>query len=280
MQLDEALTWGRRQLTASPTPELDARLLLAHVLGVETSYLLAHGEAQLTPAESELFQTLVERAGRREPIPYLIGRWPFRHGRFIVTPAVLIPRPETEELVEHVIRWAQGRGPLRIVDVGTGSGCIAVSLALALPDCQVLAVDISPAALAIAGRNAQEHHAPVAFHQGSLLEPLAEPVDLIVANLPYVSDDEWTQLDDGVKWYEPRLALAAGADGLMLIRDLLSQARSQVRRPGAIFLEIGWQQGAAVTALARQLLPDAQATCHRDLAGRERIVHIEWKASC
>lgn len=278
MQLDEALAWGRLQLATSDTPDLDARLLLAHALGVETSYLLTHSEEMVTPAAQASFQSLIARAGRREPIPYLIGRWPFRRWRFLVTPAVLIPRPETEELVEQARRWAQERGPLRIVDVGTGSGCIAVSLALELPMCEVLAVDISPAALAVARHNAQAHHAPVTFYHGSLLEPVTQPIDLIVANLPYVSDGEWTQLDDGVKWYEPRLALVAGADGLMLIRDLLSQARPQLRRPGAIFLEIGWQQGPAATSLARQLWPDAQVSCRRDLAGRERILHIEWQA--
>jgi release factor glutamine methyltransferase len=229
----------------------------------------------MTPAAVEAYAALLARAARQEPIPYLTGQAPFRDLRLRVSPAVLIPRPETEELVAHALRWARGRQGLRIVDVGVGSGCIAVSLALALPEARVAAVDISAEALALARANAQTYGAAIDFYHGSLLEPIADPLDLIVANLPYVAAPEWTHLADGIKWYEPASALLAGPDGLLWLRGLLAQAPSRLRPRGAIFLEIGWQQGPAVLALAQHYLPHAVCACHRDLAGHERIISIE-----
>jgi release factor glutamine methyltransferase len=161
---------------------------------------------------------------------------------------VLIPRPETEQLVEMVLDWAGERGAVQIVDVGTGSGCIAVTLAHHLPQASVTAVDLSPAALAVAQENAHRLTGqPITFLEGSLLSPVAHKVDLIVANLPYIADGEWTMLDDGVKLHEPALALRGGADGLMYIGSLLRQAGDRLNPGGAVFLEIGWQQGTAVT---------------------------------
>lgn len=275
MTITEALAAGRRQLTHSPTPELDARLLLEHVLQVGHAALLAHADEPLAPQAAATYAALLARAARQEPIPYLTGWAPFRDLRLRVSPAVLIPRPETEELVERALRWAQGRPDLHIVDVGVGSGCIAISLALALPKAYVAAVDISAEALAVAQINAHNYGAAIDFYQGSLLEPISGPLDLIVANLPYVAAAEWTHLADGIKWYEPASALLAGTDGLDWLRGLLVQAPSRLRPRGAIFLEIGWQQGPAVLALARQQLPHAACACHRDLAGQERIVRIE-----
>lgn len=275
MTIAEALAAGRRQLTHSPTPDLDARLLLERVLQVGYAGLLAHVDDPLDPQAWASYTALLARAARQEPIPYLLGQAPFRELRLQVSPAVLIPRPETEELVEHALRWAQGRAGLRVVDVGTGSGCIAISLALALPQAQVAAVDISAEALALAQINARNHGAAIDFHHGSLLEPITDPVDLIVANLPYVTNDEWTHLLDGIKWYEPASALLAGPDGLNWLRGLLAQAPSRLRPRGAIFLEIGWQQGPAVLALAQHYLPHAACACHRDLAGQERIISIK-----
>ncbi len=274
MTIAEALADGRQQLVHSPTPDLDARLLLEHVLQVGYSALLTQADKALTPEQAAAYRGLLARAARREPVPYVIGSAPFGQLRLRVTPAVLIPRPETEELVAWALRWARGREGLRVVDVGTGSGCIAISLALALPGAEVLAVDVSAESLSIAQENAQTYHAPITFYQASLLEPIATPVDLIVANLPYVAESEWTRLDDGIKWYEPKVALIAGPDGLDLIRGLLEQAVSRLRPCGAIFLEIGWQQGPAVLTLARHIFPQAICACHRDLAGHERIITI------
>lgn len=276
MNIKEAWAYGRSTLAqASPTPELDARLLLQYALGVNHSYLVAHAEDGLTDHQTELYRQLVRRALSREPIPYLTNSAGFFGLSFHVGPGVLIPRPETELLVERVLAWAEAKDDLRIADVGTGSGCIAVVLAIHLPRAEVAAVDISEDALVIARKNAKRH-APdrIQFLQGNLLEPLPQMVDLIVANLPYVAAHEWTMVDDGVKWYEPTIALQGGRDGLDLIREMLRQSTSRLRPHGALFLEIGWQQGEAVEQLARRFYPDADVALIADYAGHDRIVSI------
>lgn len=276
MTIREALAFGHNQLrSVSPTPALDARLLLQHVLGVSHAYLVGHGDEGVTAVAQHQYSALLARARQKEPIPYITGTAPFFGLDFRVTPAVLIPRPETEQLVELAIAWARPRGPVHIVDVGTGSGCIAVSLAVHLPQARITAVDISLQALAIAQENAQRHAlGRIQFLQGSLLSPLSHPVDLIVANLPYVTDQEWTALDDGVKWYEPAVALQGGPNGLALIQDLLHQAAARLHVNGLILLEIGWQQGRAAQAVAQAAFPQAHVRVLPDLAGHDRIVEI------
>ena len=202
MTIHEALQWARQELSDSPTAAGDARLLLQHVLQVSRSHLVTHREEALRAGEEQLFRRLVSRAGRCEPIPHITGEAPFYGLDFIVTPAVLIPRPETELVTQMAIEWAAERGAVVAVDVGTGSGCIAVTLARHLPDTRIEATEISREALDVARRNAERHGvaARIGFHHGSLLDPVGGKVDLIVANLPYVSDAEWTTLADGVKW--------------------------------------------------------------------------------
>lgn len=277
MNLAQAWRHGRAQLTAtSSTPELDARLLLEHLLGVDHATLIAHGDELLTPDQQTAYEALLDRVQQREPIPYITGHAPFFDIELAVSPAVLIPRPETEQLVETAVAWAKEHPPQHAADIGTGSGCIAISLARRLPDCRVTAVDISAEALTIAQQNARRCLPDrIQFHQGSLLEPVSPPVDLILANLPYVTDGEWTMLDDGVKWYEPALALKAGDDGLDLIRPLLQQATTKLTPGGAIFLEIGWRQGTAVCELAQQHFPTATIKLIQDFAGHDRIVAIK-----
>jgi release factor glutamine methyltransferase len=180
--------------------------------------------------------------------------------------------------VETAVDWVKEcmtQTALKAVDVGTGSGCIAIALARFLPDLQITAVDISPAALVIAQQNAAQL-APgrIQFQQSNLLQAINVPVDLIVANLPYVTSGEWQALADGVKLYEPALALDGGEDGLDLIQQLLQQAAARLRSNGAIFLEIGWQQGEAVLTLAESYFPGATITILPDFAGHDRIVKI------
>ncbi len=193
-----------------------------------------------------------------------------------VSPAVLIPRPETEQLVETAVSRAKKRGSVHVVDAGTGSGCIPIVLARNLPQAHIEATDISANALVIAQQNAAEF-APnrITFHLGNLLQPITEPIDLITANLPYVTDHEWTMLDDGVKLYEPQLALKGGPDGLDIIKDLLNQATHKLTSGGAILLEIGWQQGQAAQALAASIFPAAQIELLQDYFGRDRFVTIQ-----
>jgi release factor glutamine methyltransferase len=272
----EAWAEGRDRLAqASVSPELDARLLLEYLLQAPHSFLLAHGDELLTAAQVTAYHGLLSRAARKEPIPYLTGSAEFYGLTFEVNSSVLIPRPETELLVEQALGWARGKDRLTIADIGTGSGCIATTLARYLPNATVLAVDISHAALQVARRNAA-YLAPdrIQFIQGDLLNALKGPFDLIVANLPYVAADEWTVVDDRVKWYEPRVALDGGVDGLDLLRILLRQTVNKLDQRGALFLEIGWQQGAAVRQLAAELFPRAHIRVLRDLAGQERLVQI------
>jgi release factor glutamine methyltransferase len=267
---------GRAQLHRSPSPALDARLLLAHVLGRDHTYLVAHDDEPLTAAQAAAYGQLLTRAAADEPIPYLIGVAPFYGQTFAVSPAVLIPRPETEQLVEAAIAWGRGRGPLLAADVGTGSGCIAVTLAGHLPAAEVVAVDVAAAALAVARANAARL-APgrVALVRGDLLAAFGPGLDLIAANLPYIGRQEWTELPDGVKSYEPALALDGGADGLDAIRALLPQAAERLRPGGLVLLEIGWRQGAAAATLARDAFPAAHVELRPDFAGHDRLVAIQ-----
>ncbi len=280
MTIQEALVAGRKKLAVSPNPGLDARLLLEYVLQKGHTYLIAHANDILSSTQETVYFSLLEEAAGSMPIPYLTGIAPFYGCDFIVSPAVLIPRPETELLVEAALAWLDRRVSqkerLNIVDIGTGSGCIAISLARHFPSERIEATDISQAALDIARRNAQIHGVEerVSFQQGWLLEPVNGAIDLIIANLPYVADDEWTLLDDGVKWFEPELALKGGSDGLDLIRQLLNAAKIRLSSGGAIFLEIGWQQGSAVVELAHSIFPAAQAKVSPDLSGLDRLVEI------
>ena len=275
--IHEAWATGRDQLAqASFTPELDARLLLQYVLHVEHSYLIAHGDETLTKLQASDYAALLARARAKEPVPYITGNAPFYGFDIHVNPAVLIPRPETEELVGRAVSWVGPRSGLRVVDVGTGSGCIAIALARHLPPTILLASDLSLKAIQVARLNAQKlAKQSITFVQSDLLAALGGPFDLIVANLPYVADDEWTIIDDGVKWYEPSLALSGGEDGLDLFRALLRQAAVRLRPGGAVFLEIGWRQGSAVRQLAGDFFPLADIKVFTDLTGQDRIVQIQ-----
>ena len=276
MTIEEAWAYGCDRLAqASFTPELDARLLLQHVLHVTHSYLVAHNDAPLSAKQEKNYRGLLARASNKEPIPYLIGNAHFYGLELAVNPSVLIPRPETEELVNHALAWAGTRRGLHVVDVGTGSGCIAVAMSQQLADASITAVDVSSAALDVARQNAARHaRQRIQFLRGNLLESLAGPFDLILANLPYVANDEWTMVDAAVKWYEPPVALWGGADGLDLVRELLRQAVSRLEAGGAIFLEIGWRQGAKIRQVAGELFPQADINVIADLSGHDRIVRV------
>lgn len=277
MTIAGALAWAARQLGPSPSATVDARLLLQHVLQKPRTHLIAHGDNELTEKQHTRYQKLVIRAAQHEPVPYLTGSAPFYGLEFAVTPDVLVPRPETELLVEAALKWAQSRTTLRVVDVGTGSGCIAITLARQLPAATIIAVDVSAAALAIARQNAVHHGVAtlITFVQGSLLEAVDLQPELIVANLPYIADEEWQELEGGVKWYEPAVALRGGPTGLEQVEQLLVQAQAHLQPGGALFLEIGWRQGAAARALAQERFPQAQIELLRDYGGHDRVLIIK-----
>lgn len=279
-RVDQALAWARTALAgASDSEPIDAPLLLMSVLGIDRAALLAHPERTLTAEQADSFRQLIERRAAGEPVPYLIGTRAFFDRDWLVTPAVLIPRPETEHLIEAALEWAHderenGHEVRCVVDVGTGSGAIAVTLAAHLPDARVWAVDLSPDALAVARENAARANVRVQFLQGDLLAPLlaaGETVDLVVANLPYIPSGDLEALP--VARWEPRLALDGGADGLDLIRRLLAQLPTVLA--GLALLEIGAGQGARVSALAETALPGARVRVLPDYAGHDRVVWIE-----
>ena len=275
--LQEVLRWGEQSLAqnALDSPRLDAAILLAHALGMTRAQLHAHPQSQLNLAELASYRQLIERRARREPVAYIVGHKEFYGLDLFVDNRVLIPRPETELLVEKAIEISQRQSV--VADVGTGSGAIAVSLAVHLPQILVYAADASPAALEIAARNCRRHCVEDRVHllQGHLLEPLPEPVDLVVANLPYVSQTELAQLPPEISIYEPREALDGGPDGLDCIRRLLAQAGERLKSGGVILLEIGATQGKAVVTLVERRFPAARAEIARDYAGLDRVVIVE-----
>lgn len=272
----QALRAGTDRLReATETPRLEAEVLLAHVTGLPRTALLAHPERALSTEEAREYARLLERRATGYPLPYLTGRAEFYGLEFVVTPDVLIPRPETEVLVDRALMLR----PRTVIDVGTGSGCIAVALAVHLPEARLWATDLSFAALRVARENAGRHSVAgrICFLQADLLSPLTGPVDLVISNPPYVADGEWATLPESVR-HEPDLALRGGRDGLDIIRRLLAEAPRLLRSGGALLVEIGAAQGENVRALARSLLPSARVSILPDLAGRDRVLEVALKA--
>jgi len=247
-------------------PLSEARLLLRHVLGVTHAALEAHPEREVSPRETADFHTLAMRRAAGEPIAYLTGHREFYGLEFRVTPAVLIPREETELLVEIAVE----KPAQRILDLGTGSGCLAIAVARELPQAQVTAVDASAAALAVARENAARHGATVRFVQGDWFAPLGgERFDLILANPPYVAEAD-PHLAQGDVRFEPRSALAAGPDGLEDIRRIAAAAAAHLHAGGRLVFEHGYDQAQAVAALLAQA-GFVAIEQRRDLAGIPRV---------
>ncbi len=271
-----ALRWANRRLSGTLEATLSARMLLAHVLGCTTTELFVHPDRILSAEEWAAYRQLVARRARHEPVAYIVGHRPFMDLDLLVDRRALIPRPETELLVERAIAIATRWPHPRIADVGTGSGAIAIALAIGLPQAEVIATDTSDAALELARENAVRYavEGRVTFMHGNLLAPLDMPVNLIVANLPYVSESEYAALPPDIRLYEPREALVAGADGLAAIRALLRTASPYLTADGALLIEIGAQHGEAVRALAARAFPTAEVSSFRDYAGHERIVQV------
>jgi len=282
VRVAEALARGAARLAGAgvESARAEARLLLGHAAGLALEELLAHPERPLGEAELAAYESLLARRERREPVAYLIGRADFYSREFAVDRRVLIPRPETELVAELAIAYLRqafpGEAALLLADLGTGSGNLAVTLALELPVALVHAVDLASAALEVAAGNARRHGVSgrVRLLAGDLWEPLAGlegRLHAVVANPPYVAEGEFAGLMPEVRDFEPREALVAGPDGLSCLRRIAARAREFLRPAGAVFLEVGAGQAEAVA----EMLRDAGLTAvrvHRDYAGHGRVV--------
>ncbi|HMP72701.1 MAG TPA: peptide chain release factor N(5)-glutamine methyltransferase [Kiritimatiellia bacterium] len=274
-------TWrehARRRLASNDPDEVESILdwLVSERTRTSRLELHIHGPARWDPPTLARLHTDLDRLAAREPLAYVLGTAPFRSFTLAVSPAVLIPRPETEHLIDLVLADPALKNNPRpsILDIGTGSGCIALALAAARPEARVIATDLSPDALDLARANAAslrlDHR--IQFLHASRCGPLPlESIDLIVSNPPYISENEWTRLDPCVRDFEPKLALAAGSDGLDLFRQILPEAYRVLRPSGVCWLEMGETQASAVTRIAREAgFP--HITIHRDLYGKERFL--------
>ena len=276
MSIAALLRDARAQLTTSlhispDVAALEAQVLLGAALAKPRAYLLAHGDASVDTATTQRFQELLSGRLRGEPIAYLLATREFFGLAFHITPAVLIPRPETELLVEAALEGIAQHAALKVLDLGTGSGVIAISLALARPHIQVTALDYSPAALAVARENAERLSANnVAFIMSDWLSAVeTRDFDLIVSNPPYIALDD-NHLAQGDLRFEPQSALVAGVAGLDALRKIAQSAPAYLRPGGRLLVEHGWDQGEAVRNLLRQAGLSELHT-RRDLADLERV---------
>ena len=315
--LGRVLRHGRRYLSQRGLEEarLEAEVLLIRLVGISRAHLHSHLDDPVSKEVETVYQGWLDRRASHEPLAYITGVREFFGLDFYVDRRVLVPRPETELLVEGCLRLlGRGRtGPSAptgdggpsghagdggppgntgdsrppghtfgglapvLADIGTGSGAIAVALACRLPDARILAIDVSAGALEVARLNCTRHgvRGRVDLRLGDLLEPLTEPVDIIIANLPYIADSVLPTLAPEVSVYEPRLALAGGADGLDLVRRLLAQTPGRLRPGGRLLLEIGSGQGTEAARAAAGALSGSTIRIMRDLAGLERVLVIE-----
>lgn len=283
--IGDAIEWGATALAVVglPGPRLDAQVLLGHVLQVERTILYTYPERSLTPEQEQQYRLLIERRKAGEPVAYLVGHKAFFGRDFLVDERVLIPRPETELLVEAALSsiramFAVGRTPL-IADIGTGTGIIPITLALEEPRIPYLyGIDISAAALDVARLNSQRHAVAsrIRFLQGDLLAPLPEPVDMLIANLPYVGTNEMETLSPDVRAFEPHLALFSGPEGLDLLQRFFVEAQQagKLKAQAVLLLEIGYQQREPLLRLLQECWPQASVTFEKDYASWDRLLKV------
>lgn len=277
MNTNDVLATVAKSLKAQgiPDAQLEAELIVGYVLGATRAKLYSDLQEEFTNDHYADVEKMVAARMQRYPLAYLLGHREFYGREFYVTPAVMIPRQETETLVERALAISVDRASI-VVDVGTGSGVLAVTAACHLPIATIIAVDISIDALNVAAINARHHGVinQVDFVVGDLLSSIGGPVDLVIANLPYIPEGDLETLQDEIKFYEPRLALTAGSDGLELIQRLLSQASEVLAPGGTILLEIGSSQKREAIRLAERAFPFGYIQVLQDLAGWDRVVEI------
>lgn len=259
-------------------PRLEAEVMVMHLMQLPRQDLFTRQDSKLSQQQQHHLDSMLHRRLAREPLAYIVGRREFYGLDLFVNAHVLIPRPETETLVEITLSTAPamaGTVGLVVADVGTGCGAIAVSLAVNLPTARVYALDVSKQALEVATCNAKTYNVSdrVSLRRGNFLEPLPEPADLLVANLPYIPSARIPTLQPEVQG-EPRMALDGGQDGLDCIRSLLAQAPGNLKERGAILLELDPEQVPAVKEMAREHFPGAKTSVSKDLAGLDRVFSV------
>lgn len=278
--IQKLLTWLTEYLTQKgvDSPRLSAELLLSHVLGLKRIELYTQFGKEVPQEQLDKLRDLVKRAGLHEPVAYLVGRAEFYSIEFEVTSDCLIPRPETEHLVQRAIEFLRKRGGSQLVcDLCAGCGIIAVAIAKNVPEAKVIATDISAGALAVAAKNIEKHNLKerIELREGDLFEPLIPPLDqfdLIASNPPYVSAAEYETLDKNVKDYEPRVALYAGEGGLDVYRRIAEKVGPFLKPDGILLLEIGYTQGPAVRDLLEQTGAFARIEIEKDFQKHDRVV--------
>jgi release factor glutamine methyltransferase len=264
----------------------EAKVLLCYALNLNSAQLFSQVDRILTPSEITSFEILVDRRLKREPTAYITGHKEFFGLDIYVDDRVLIPRPETEVLIEEALKfglaWSERneKAPL-IADIGTGSGAIAISLALNLPASHIYAVDISEKAMEVAAINVERYRLKdnITLIHGNLLEQISGKMALIVANLPYIAEPEASYLQAEIAKHEPGIALKGGVNGTEVIQSLVSQANDKVAAGGAILLEIGAGQEQEITRLIRDCMPGSEIELVKDLSGIARVIKIDMKGS-
>lgn len=269
-----------RELEAIGIPDarLEAEVMVMNVMRMPRQDLFAHQEDEATIQQEQGIQGILDRRRTREPLAYILGYREFYGINLLVNPDVMIPRPETETMVEHALFMAlmgMESAQLVIADVGTGTGAIAINLAIHIPAARIYAVDLADPVLNVVSYNVHSHNVAdrVTLCQGDLLEPVPEKVDLIVANLPYIPTERIPTLQPEVQW-EPRVALDGGRDGLDLVRRMMSQATAKLNDQGIILLELDPEQMPVASEIALQHFPEANVTVEQDLARRDRILVV------
>lgn len=260
---------------AGEDARLEAEVLLAHTLGIDRAHLLADLRSSPSLEQAAAFGALLRRRTAREPLAYIVEYREFYGIEIACSPAALIPRPESEMLVDLALEEAGRRSEIRIVDVGAGTGAIAVAIALNAPDARVLATDVSDAALALARRNVDRHgiEARVKLRKADLFDGLGV-FDVVVANLPYVSEGDWRGLAPELRDHEPKTALVGGETGTEIIEAMLRQAPPHLAPGGVLAAEIGDTQGETALRAAREAFPEAAACVIKDLAGLDRMLVV------
>lgn len=275
----EALEWASSFLVDNGREQTAARIVMQHILGTSYSEVMLHLQDKLTEEQQVKFKALIEEYVNGRPVQYCVGSEEFYGRSFIVNESVLIPRPETEELIlgtiNRMTKLFQHQA-LKVADIGTGSGAIAISMKLECPALTVVGTDLSEDALATAQKNAQRLEADIDFRSGDLTAPLAgEKFDIILSNPPYIAFDEAEAMSDVVLKHEPHSALFAEEDGLILYRQLAEQLPMYMNRPALIGLEIGYTQGEKVAKFFQDSFPQATISIEKDINGKPRMIFCE-----